>query len=453
MNLKREIKISELVRRPTKPKKPGVRRFPETASTRGWQGVSRRRRREVVGLKLGASQLAASRVANNGSPKLLQIAREPMPPGIVGGGEVRSVPALGAALDEFFTKHTLPRRGVRLGVATNRIGVRAFDMAGVEDDRQLSNAVRFRAHEAVSIPIDEAVLDYHVATESVDASGSINRRIVLAAAYRESIDRFTAACKEAGLELVGIDLEAFALLRAVAPRAEADEQGQGVAVIAVTIGHDRTTLAVSDGDLCDFTRVLEWGGSNLTSAISRALNNSIAEAEDLKLSLSLEGNGLEEDSRPAAAREAVRTELQTLARELVASLHFYQTQPESLAIGEILVAGGTTRMPGLLDELERLTRLVVRRREPARAPRARKRGRGSRRSRVARGRNRTRTGRLMRPVNLLPDARHDASSKAFRYRVAAPRLVRRPRAPRRGGSRPRRRSSRPATTSLTAGPP
>ena len=60
----------------------------------------------------------------------------------------------------------------------------------------------------------------------------------------------------------------------------------------------------------------------------------------------------------------MRRELQTLARELVTSLQFYQTQPGSLAISEILLAGGTSRLNGLPEELERLTRVRVRRADP-----------------------------------------------------------------------------------------
>jgi type IV pilus assembly protein PilM len=361
MDLNKEIKLSDLLKRPKWAKKPEARNgsgekqaqaLPRKAKTKG----------ELVGLKIGATQLAASRVANNGSPHVLQLARESLPAGVVASGEVRSVSALASALDEFFTKHGLPRHGVRLGVATNRIGVRAFDVAGIEDDAQLANAVRFRAHEAVGIPLDQAVLDYQVLSESVDGSGKRNRRVLVVAAYRESIDRYTEACREAGIELVGIDLEAFALLRAVAPPADSEA---AAARVAVTIGHERTTLAISDGEVCDFTRVLEWGGSTLTGAIERTLNISTSEASELKLGLSLEdsfnGSGDERDSR---AREAVRRELQTLARELVASLQFYQGQPGSLAIGEILLSGGTSRMPGLPEELERLTRVRVRRADP-----------------------------------------------------------------------------------------
>jgi type IV pilus assembly protein PilM len=359
MDLKKEIKLSDLVKRPARAKKPGTRSFPESGSKKR----SRKKKSELVGLKIGATQLAASRVTNNGSPHVLQLAREDLPSGIVVAGEVRSVPALASALDAFFTKHGLPRRGVRLGVATNRIGVRAFDIAGVEDDRQLANAVRFRAHEAVSIPLEESVLDYHVLSETVDEAGKINRRILVVAAYRESIDRYTAACREAGIELVGIDLEAFALLRAVSTTADASA---GAAVVAVTIGHDRSTLAISDGAVCDFTRVLEWGGSTLTRSIERELGLTAAEASELKLGVSLEDTASFDEAGDSAsrARQAVRRELQTLARELVASLHFYQGQPGSLAIGEILLSGGTSRMPGLAAELERLTRVRVRRADP-----------------------------------------------------------------------------------------
>ncbi len=213
MDLKKEIKLSDLVPR-RKPKQGGAKR---AASSNGGGRKRKPAKRELVGLKVGASQLAASRVVNNGSANLVQLARGPLDAGIVVGGEVRDVPALAKALDAFFTKNKLPRRGVRLGLATNRIGVRAFDVDGIADEKQLGNAIRFRAHEAVSIPIDEAVLDYHIVNETVDDAGAVSRRIVLAAAYRESIDRYLEAFRAAKIELHGIDLEAFALLRAVGP--------------------------------------------------------------------------------------------------------------------------------------------------------------------------------------------------------------------------------------------
>ena len=359
MDLNKEIKLSDLVRRPKKKAKtPGVVK-PSNAKRK------RRRKQEIVGLKIGASQIAASRVVNNGSAKLVQLARVPLEPGVVVGGEVRDVAALATALDRFFTDNKLPRRGIRLGIGTNRIGVRTVDIEGVDDERQLGNVVRFRAHEALSIPLDQAVLDYHVVSETVDESGAVSRRVLLAAAYKEPIDHYVEACRAAGLELSGIDVEAFALLRAVAPRYGHLEVAPEVASVVVSIGHDRSTLAISDGTVCDFMRVLDWGGSKLESAIAQELALTGPEAAELKLELDLGDNAPDgDDPRAPFARAAVERELQTLARELVASLHFYQGQPGSLAISEVIVTGGTTRLPGLAEELERLTRVPVRIADP-----------------------------------------------------------------------------------------
>ncbi|MEJ7568477.1 MAG: type IV pilus assembly protein PilM [Gaiellaceae bacterium] len=358
VDLKKEIKLSDLV--PRRKSKSGAK------LTNAGAGRTRRpSKRELVGLKIGASQVAAARIMNNGSANLLQLARGPLDRGVVVGGEVRDVPALAQALDSFFEEHKLPRRGIRLGLATNRIGVRAFDIDGIADERQLANAIRFRAHEAVSIPIDEAVLDYHIVNETLDDTGAVSRRILLAAAYRESIDRYVEAAQAAKIELYGIDLEAFALLRAVGAMSSASDE-PARAVVAVSLGHDRSTLAISDGAICEFTRVLEWGGGKLETAIALELGVTSDEAFELKLAASLEPDGVGEtqDPRMRAVRAAIGRELEKLARELVASLQFYQSQPSSLAISEILVSGGTSRLSGLPEELERLTRVAVRRVNP-----------------------------------------------------------------------------------------
>jgi type IV pilus assembly protein PilM len=315
--------------------------------------------KKLVGLKVGASQIAAARVSNNGVVELQQVARDALAPGIVVGGELRDPDALGEALKVFFAKHKLPRKGVRLGIASNRIGVRTFDIVGVDQEKQLTNAVQFRAQEALPIPLDEAVLDYHVLSESVDEEGQTVKRVLLVVAYRELIERYVSACRIAGITLAGIDLEAFALLRALA----APVDRGAAALVAVAIGHDRSTFAVSDGRVCEFTRVLEWGGSSLSVALARVFDSTPSEVEAIKRSLTLNGTatpaGLTEE-QTALALDAVKRQVQSFARELVSSLQFYQNQPGSLGIGEIVLTGGTTGLPGLAEELERLIGVHVR---------------------------------------------------------------------------------------------
>ena len=373
--MKKEISLS-FRRKPKAPKLPKVevdgtelqavearekparkKRIERTQRSLRRQGGSQKRAKRVVGLKIGASQIAAARIVNNGHPELVQVAREDLAAGMIVGGELREPELLADALRAFFRKNKLPRTGVRLGIANNRIGVRIFEIAGIDDPKALENAIRFRAQEALPIPIEEAVLDYHVLSERVNDDGQNVRRVLLVVAYRELIDRYVAACKKAGIRLAGIDLEAFALLRALGDPPADDDTPADAALVVVSIGHDRSTFAVSDGRVCEFTRVLDWGGQTLDVAIARELDIAPSEAAPFKRDLSLATANVPEgltQEQADKAREAVRRQLQTFARELVSSLQFYQNQPGSLGIGEILITGGTAGLAGLAEELQRL---------------------------------------------------------------------------------------------------
>ena len=49
-------------------------------------------------------------------------------------------------------------------------------------------------------------------------------------------------------------------------------EGGNAAIVVVAVGHERSTLAVANGEVCEFTRVIEWGGANLSVAIARAVD-------------------------------------------------------------------------------------------------------------------------------------------------------------------------------------
>jgi type IV pilus assembly protein PilM len=311
---------------------------------------------KLVGLRVGSSQLAASVVNNNGSAELLQLARAPLSPGLVSAGEVRDPEALARALKRFFAASKLPRRGVRLGVATNRIGVRLLEVPAVDDPKLLANAIRFRAQEVLPFALSEAVLDHVVLGETIETGEGTQHRVLVVFAQRDLIDGYVEACKRAGIKLAGIDFEAFALLRALSAETAATEPR--AALVAVAIGHERTIFAVSDGTTCELARVLDWGGANVDAALADALEIPVEEAAQLKETL---GSDAEPND---AARQALQRELQVLARELLSSLQFYQSRSGSLDLSEVLLTGGGSQLAGIEEELGRQLGVPVRIADP-----------------------------------------------------------------------------------------
>ena len=336
----------------------------EPVVSRKRNGNSSSRGRKVVGLKVGASQIAAAVVTGSGDrPALVDIARRPLEHGVVVDGELRDPEALAHALKTFFKDHGLPAKNVRLGISSSRVGVRSFDIVGIEDEERFDNAVRFKAHEVLPVAANESVLDYRVVEERYTESGEVARHVLLVVAPRDQVEPYIEACRTAGLRLAGVDLESFGLLRAFVPPLGSRSRSEDSATVVVAIGHEASTLLVAGGGVCEFTRVFDWGGGALQSAIAEELEVPLMEAATILTHLSLSGPGrhldsLDSDTR-SRALEAVRTKLTPFARELVSSLQFYQTQPESLGIKEILITGGTSHLEGLADVLHQMIGVSV----------------------------------------------------------------------------------------------
>ena len=170
----------------------------------------------VVGLELDPGHVAAAEVHVNGSLTLERGAVAHLRPGVLRDGDVTDPAALTETLRTLFEEHDLPKR-VRLGIANQRIVVRTLDVPVLEDEKALLAAVRLQAPDQIPMPIDEAILDMQP-LGTVQTLAGPRSRVVVVAVRREMVERVVGAVREAGLELEGLDLSAFGMVRAVERR-------------------------------------------------------------------------------------------------------------------------------------------------------------------------------------------------------------------------------------------
>ena len=206
-----------------------------------------------VGLDLETGSVAATEVRGGGSSRVARTAIQPLSSGVVSEGEVQDSDALSRTLRSFFSENKLGKT-VRLGVANQRVVVRTLRLPLIEDEEELETAIRFQAQDQIPMPLDSAVLDYQP-LDIVETENGPRQRVLIVAARRDMIDRVMAACKAAGLKPEGIDLSAFAMIRALhrAPASETPEP-----VLYLSVG-GLTNLAVAEGTTCLFTRVVGGG--------------------------------------------------------------------------------------------------------------------------------------------------------------------------------------------------
>ena len=306
-----------------------------------------------VGLEIEAGSIAAAEVRVNGSTRVAAAGTVALPPDAFRDGEVRDPEVVAEGLRSLFAAHKLSTR-VRLGIANSRVVVRTMRLPAIDDPKELAAAIRFTAAELIPMPLDQAVLDHRVVGGVPQTEGAPPQiDVMVVAARRDMVTSFLQPLRDAGLEPVGVDLSAFAMIRAASQvQAPAEEQG-APAVLYCGVG-DITNLAVAKGRSCLFTRVSPSGLDEIAASLQSRTQLS---AEHTRMWLNHVGldqpvEAIEGDPTIVdAVRQALEQGAAGLIDEIRLSLDFYGTQESAVPVGRVVLCGPATAIRGLSERL------------------------------------------------------------------------------------------------------
>ncbi len=316
--------------------------------------LKRHSSKALVGLDLDPAHVAAVEATSNGSVHITRSAIGALRPGVLRDGEVTDPAALTAAIQDLWASNSeLPTR-VRLGIANQRIVVRTLDLPPLTDPKAIASAVQVEAPDHIPMPMDEAIIDHQV-LGIVDTPAGPRTRVVVVAVRREMIDRYVDAVRGAGLDIAGIDLSAFALVRALA----APNDGEGIIFVNVA---GLTNVAVAIGPHCLFTRAAAGGLDTMIHALAdrRALTTEHASQWISHVGLETPIEEIDGDPEVVAATRTVLEEgVHQLADTVRNSLNFYRMQQNAQPVSRAVLTGPAAAVPGLPGALaDKLSMMV-----------------------------------------------------------------------------------------------
>jgi type IV pilus assembly protein PilM len=301
--------------------------------------------RTVVGLDIEPGFIAAAQVRVGGSGVAVErAAAATLAPGVLRDGEIADVDALAEALQELFHANKLNRR-VRIGVANQRIVVRTVDLPPLTDAKEIAAAVKFHAQDHIPMPLEHAVLE-HQSLGVVDTAEGPRTRVVLVAARRDMVERLHGAARQAGLRPAGIDLSAFAMIRAL-------HRGHPGATLYVNVG-GMTNLALAEGVTCVFTRVVPGGIEALAGELSERRGLTLEHSRQWLSHVGLVASVDSLSGEPEIVEEArsvLAEGVRRIADEVRNSLDYYRAQAGALAAERAVLAGPGVSIPGFPEEL------------------------------------------------------------------------------------------------------
>ncbi|MBN9374654.1 MAG: type IV pilus assembly protein PilM [Cellulomonas sp.] len=308
----------------------------------------------VIGLDIGSSAVRAAELEFGGgarsgksAPTLVRVGEVALPLGAVRDGEVVQPTTVSQALRQLWSRAKFESKDVIIGVGNQRVLVRDLDLPAMPL-AQLKSSLPFQVGDMLPMSADEALLDYYPIGE-VDGPQGRMVRGMLVAAQRDTVTSNVLAVEGAGLRPVMVDLNGFALLRALA-RGEFAEPTTAFVDVGATI----TTVVIAAGGVPRLVRSLPSGGQHVTAAVASALNVAVPEAENLKREIGV-GFSVPPDRQPAA--EAIGAVVRTLVESVRNTFVYYQSNSPGATIDVLVLTGGGAHLPGLGQYMSSATRL------------------------------------------------------------------------------------------------
>ncbi|MEK7188909.1 MAG: pilus assembly protein PilM [Patescibacteria group bacterium] len=234
-------------------------------------------------------------------------------------------------------------------------------------DKQIAEAVQWEAKKFVPMPIENVVLDWKILNEvaldeeqkeltdaeraerelqkqkiaQADQNSNLAKcktvaQILLTAAPRRLVERYVAIFKLAGISLLSLETESFALARSLV----GNEEG---AILIADVGALTTDVTVVKRGVPVFSRSINVGGSTVTRAIADSLGVSTDRAEQFKRDTGVAS------SAGAASGGGVTSVIQTSFAPVISEMKYTLDlqQRAGSSVEKILLTGGSAFLSSL----------------------------------------------------------------------------------------------------------
>jgi type IV pilus assembly protein PilM len=301
----------------------------------------------MIGLDISSSsaKLVELGMSATGEYVLERLASEPFEKGWITDGQIEKFDEVVAAVRKLIAKSGTKTRQVVMAMPQSAVITKRIMLPAGLRDEELELQVESEANQYIPFSLDEVSLDFCVIGPSPTSGGDIE--VLIAASRKERVQDRQGLAEAAGLKPVVLDIESHASLLAMGRIVDTlPNEGRDALVALFEIGADTTSLKVlREGEML-YDRDQAFGGSQLTTLISRQYGLSFEEAEQKKLA----GDQLEDYES-----QVLTPFVDSLSQEIGRALQYFFTSTPHHKVHYVMLAGGTATLPGLKDRVTDLT--------------------------------------------------------------------------------------------------
>lgn len=296
----------------------------------------------IVGLDIGSSYIKAVQLNETRSGYELELFDMlPISPELIVEGSIIDAIRVTESIRELIRKAKIKAKIAVISIAGHSsVIIKRISLPEMSEE-ELSESIKFEAEQYVPFDIEDVNLDFQILGPK-EEPGQMD--VILVAVKKDVINDYVSVVKEAGLNSVIVDVDAFALENMYGINYEI-EPGRNVAL--VNIGASTMNMNIMKGGVSVFTRDSSIGSNIHTDALQKEFNITYEEAERLK-----RGEALEK-VKPNDAYSLILNASGDIFSEVSRSVDYFKSSAIQAEVKEVILSGGCAlieNFPRLLSE-------------------------------------------------------------------------------------------------------
>lgn len=290
----------------------------------------------LLGLDIGSHAVKLVHLASSkGTYRLKHLGICRLPPNVIVEGAIKEPGAVQDAIKSLTANLKTKAKGVATSISGYSVIIKKIELPQMTQE-ELSENIQVEAEQYIPFNVEDVNIDFQILGSSPEKGDRME--VMLVAAKKEVIEDYSGILRKAGLAPEVIDVDFFALENAFEVNYDASGSG-GVAL--VDIGANKMNINVLKNGVSMFNRDASVGGHQITQDIQDRFGLDYEEAERIKL-------GIPSPKVPVQDLEAIFVAAATTwSTEVKRAIDFfYATYPDEM-INQILLSGGSSRLPGL----------------------------------------------------------------------------------------------------------
>ncbi len=287
----------------------------------------------AVGVSIGSSSIKVVELKKVGKQfKLIHFGMIQLPEDALVNREIVNNIAVVESLRTLVNQLKLKTKNICTSMAGTGVIVKRMPVE-VQSKKDLQDQVFWDAEQYLPFDVSEVVMDYQLLNMTKDNKADV----MLVAVKRSVLEGYIGCIEEAGLKAKVVDIDFFALQNLFESNYPTNSSES---VCIVDIGATSMKIVIVHEGIPVFTKDVGLGGRTLTAEIQKHLNLSYADAESLKVS----GQG---GSLPQEVLDLMNVTSENFAIEIKRALDYYEASATGAPVSYLLLAGGSSKIPGL----------------------------------------------------------------------------------------------------------